>query len=66
MLQADDVKKMDTYPIVFALANPEPVDPEKAGEYTGDSKADFQIIRTKLTTCFPGIFRSAPGNRLDQ
>ena len=60
VLSVDDVKKMAKYPIVFALANPDPeIRPEVAGEHvrvmaTGRSDYPNQINNV---LCFPGLFR---------
>lgn len=62
VLSVDDVKKMATDPIVFALANPNPeIAPEKAKPYvkvlaTGRSDYPNQVNNV---LCFPGIFRGA-------
>lgn len=60
VLKVDDVKKMATDPIVFAMANPTPeITPEEAEPYvrvmaTGRSDYPNQINNV---LCFPGIFR---------
>ncbi|WP_138417543.1 NAD-dependent malic enzyme [Aquibacillus sediminis] len=60
ILKVDDVKKMATDPIVFALANPNPeISPEDASPYvkvmaTGRSDYPNQVNNV---LCFPGIFR---------
>jgi malate dehydrogenase (oxaloacetate-decarboxylating) len=60
MITADDVKKMNRDPIVFAMANPTPeIMPEEAGEHvrvmaTGRSDYPNQINNV---LCFPGLFR---------
>ncbi len=60
VLTADDVKKMNTDPIVFALANPDPeIRPDEALPYvrvmaTGRSDYPNQINNV---LCFPGLFR---------
>ena len=62
LLQAEWLKKMAKYPIVFALANPVPeIMPEEAEPYvavmaTGRSDYPNQINNV---LCFPGIFRGA-------
>jgi malate dehydrogenase (oxaloacetate-decarboxylating) len=62
LLAADDVKKMNRDPIVFALANPDPeINPEEAAPYvrvmaTGRSDYPNQINNV---LCFPGLFRGA-------
>ncbi|WP_407270992.1 NAD-dependent malic enzyme [Radiobacillus sp. PE A8.2] len=60
VLKVEDVKKMNTDPIVFALANPNPeISPELAMPYvkvmaTGRSDYPNQVNNV---LCFPGIFR---------
>ena len=60
VLTADDIKKMNRDPIVFALANPDPeIAPEEALPYvrvmaTGRSDYPNQINNV---LCFPGLFR---------
>ena len=60
ILSADDVKKMNKDPIVFALANPDPeIRPEEALPHarvmaTGRSDYANQINNV---LCFPGLFR---------
>ena len=60
LLTADDVKKMNRDPIVFALANPDPeIRPEEALPHvrvmaTGRSDYANQINNV---LCFPGLFR---------
>lgn len=62
VLKLDDVKRMATDPIVFAMANPTPeIDPDIAEPYvrvmaTGRSDYPNQINNV---LCFPGIFRGA-------
>jgi len=60
LLAADDLKRMASEPIVFALANPDPeIMPEDAGPFvrvmaTGRSDYANQINNV---LCFPGFFR---------
>ncbi len=60
LITAEDVKKMNRDPIVFALANPDPeIRPEEAAPYvrvmaTGRSDYANQINNV---LCFPGLFR---------
>jgi malate dehydrogenase (oxaloacetate-decarboxylating) len=60
VLTADDIKKMNRDPIVFAMANPDPeIRPEDAGPHvkvmaTGRSDYPNQINNV---LCFPGLFR---------
>jgi malate dehydrogenase (oxaloacetate-decarboxylating) len=60
LLGADDIKKMSSDSIVFALAHPDPeITPEEAGPYarvmaTGRSDYPNQINNV---LCFPGLFR---------
>ena len=62
VLTVDDVKKMASDPIVFAMANPEPeIRPEDAHDYvavmaTGRSDYPNQINNV---LCFPGMFKGA-------
>jgi malate dehydrogenase (oxaloacetate-decarboxylating) len=62
VLKREDVCRMASDPIVFAMANPTPeIDPEVAGPYvrviaTGRSDFPNQINNV---LCFPGIFRGA-------
>lgn len=62
VLTADDVKRMNADPIVFAMANPEPeISPEDAAPYvrvyaTGRSDYPNQLNNV---LAFPGIFRGA-------
>ncbi len=62
IIAAEDVKKMNRDPIVFAMANPDPeVRPEDALPYvrvmaTGRSDYPNQINNV---LCFPGLFRGA-------
>lgn len=66
VLTVEDVQKMATDPIIFALANPTPeIDPEEAAPYvrvmaTGRSDYPNQINNV---LCFPGIFRGALDSR---
>ena len=61
-MRIDDVRRMATDPIVFAMANPVPeIDPDLALPYvkvmaTGRSDKPNQINNV---LCFPGIFRGA-------
>ena len=60
LINADDIKKMASDAIVFALANPDPeITPEEANPYarvmaTGRSDYPNQINNV---LCFPGLFR---------
>jgi malate dehydrogenase (oxaloacetate-decarboxylating) len=60
ILTADDIKKMNRDPIVFAMANPDPeIRPEEALPYvrvmaTGRSDYANQVNNV---LCFPGLFR---------
>jgi len=62
VIEVDDLKKMASKPIVFAMANPVPeITPEAAGPHvavmaTGRSDYPNQINNV---LCFPGIFRGA-------
>ena len=62
ILDVDDIKAMNTDPIVFAMANPDPeIKPEVAGDHvavmaTGRSDYPNQINNV---LAFPGIFRGA-------
>ena len=62
VINADDLKKMNAEPIVFAMANPVPeIMPEEAEPYvavmaTGRSDYPNQINNV---LCFPGIFKGA-------
>jgi malate dehydrogenase (oxaloacetate-decarboxylating) len=62
ILPADELRRMNPDPIVFALANPDPeVAPEEALRYarilaTGRSDYPNQINNV---LCFPGVFRGA-------
>lgn len=66
ILKVSDLKKMAPYPIVFALANPEPeIAPEDAYPYvrilaTGRSDYPNQINNM---LCFPGLFRGLLDSR---
>jgi malate dehydrogenase (oxaloacetate-decarboxylating) len=62
LLKGEDVQRMNTDPIVFAMANPEPeISPEDAAKYakvfaTGRSDLPNQLNNV---LAFPGIFRGA-------
>ena len=66
LITVDDIKRMTTDPIVFALANPEPeIAPEDAYPYvrilaTGRSDYPNQINNM---LCFPGLFRGLLDSR---
>jgi len=66
ILKVSDLKKMAPYPIVFALANPEPeIAPEDAYHHvrilaTGRSDYPNQINNM---LCFPGLFRGLLDSR---
>lgn len=66
LITVDDIKRMTTDPIVFALANPEPeIAPEDACPYvrilaTGRSDYPNQINNM---LCFPGLFRGLLDSR---
>ena len=66
LITVDDIKRMTTDPVVFALANPEPeIAPEDAYPYvrilaTGRSDYPNQINNM---LCFPGLFRGLLDSR---
>ncbi|MEM1185182.1 MAG: NADP-dependent malic enzyme [Planctomycetota bacterium] len=63
LLSADDVKRMNTDPIIFAMANPDPeIMPDVAREagaaVVGTGRSDFPN-QVNNVLAFPGIFRGA-------
>jgi len=62
LLSKEDVRKMNSDPIVFAMANPDPeISPEEAGPYVrvyATGRSDFPNQLNNVLA-FPGIFRGA-------
>jgi malate dehydrogenase (oxaloacetate-decarboxylating) len=66
ILKVDDIKKMASDPVVFALANPDPeIAPEDAYPYTrilATGRSDYPNQINNML-CFPGLFRGLLDSR---
>ncbi len=63
LLDAEDIRRMDADPIIFAMANPTPeIDPEEAKKggaaIVGTGRSDFPN-QVNNVLAFPGLFRGA-------